>query len=107
MGRDNTPYKEVAQRPKDLYEGKGDWLDDAACAGLPVDLWFPGVHSTPGFPAGDQALAICQDCPVKIQCLLSALQEEMQDSQSSIFGIRGGLSPKDRYKLRKKLKNND
>lgn len=66
-----------------------DWRQQAACAETDPELWFPdGWHESP------DAIAICNTCPVRQECLDDALR--MDDNA---FGIRGGLYPSERRKL--------
>lgn len=64
------------------------WMDDALCAEVGVDFFFPDE----GVVAHD-AKQICADCPVARQCLSFGISEE--------FGIWGGTTPKQRRKMRK------
>ena len=69
------------------------WMDDAACTGADVNLFFPEPSD---LAAAKIAKAICGGCPVKADCLQFALdRHEFRD------GIFGGLSPRERQKLRK------
>jgi WhiB family redox-sensing transcriptional regulator len=58
------------------------WHADAACAEFDVELWFPtkGASNRP-------ALAVCGRCPVRVECLHEALDDETLD-----HGIRGGMT---------------
>lgn len=64
-----------------------DWLDDAACAGLPTGMFFPlpGDTKTP-----ERAKRICLRCPVKPECADYGRDER--------FGIWGGETPRERNK---------
>lgn len=74
----------MASRPK--------WMTQARCAENPAlaDLWFSTVPE-------DMATAkrVCNDCPVKSECLDEALKNE------EAFGVWGGLTPRARRPLRK------
>ncbi len=63
------------------------WQEQAACAGMPLDLFFTTRHSA------DMRLAkrTCDGCPVKAQCLEQNMGER--------FGIFGGLTPHERAML--------
>ena len=65
------------------------WQDDALCAEVGPDLFFPddGASARP-------AKSICADCPVAAQCL------ELGMTVSD--GIFGGLTPKERRDLRRR-----
>lgn len=74
-------------KPPDL-----SWQEDALCAQTDANLWFPerGENTAP------LAKAICAECPVRIQCLNYALDNEER------FGIWGGLAPRELIALRRK-----
>lgn len=66
-----------------------EWMDQAACAGTPTDVFFP--------EPGDQsstlaAKLICDKCPVRETCETHFLHE--QD------GIFGGRTPTERHEIR-------
>ena len=62
---------------------RGDtrWMRQAACAGMPIKVFFPPAG--PG--ASKKALQVCQDCPVRVPCAQDAL--DMGD----MHGVRGGV----------------
>jgi WhiB family redox-sensing transcriptional regulator len=70
---------------------KRDWRDDAACAGMDTELWFP----VSAFPKGAElqrvrrAQEVCGPCPVRISCLAFALRTGQR-------GIWGGLTEQQR-----------
>lgn len=77
-----------------------NWRKDAACKDLPTEWWFdlhPKKQGKTGRPLWTEemkrAIAICQECPVKDECLDWALQNED-------YGIWGGTTPTQRKKLR-------
>jgi WhiB family redox-sensing transcriptional regulator len=70
------------------------WLDRGACRGLPTQWWFPPAPITPeSTEQMHDAKRICSTCAVQPQCLDYGLGED--------YGIWGGLSPKQRQRLRK------
>lgn len=78
------------------------WTDDAACARpgyLKIrEFWFADDSHT------DQvrtATTICGHCPAKDACLTAAVDEETGRGEQSMYGIRGGLTAKERW-LKKK-----
>ena len=81
-------------------EEETEWLLDANCQGQDPDLWFPASSRS---QSTKQALALCDDCPVKLECLSKALEEEINQSKMTVHGIRGGLGPDSRIKLRKQI----
>lgn len=74
------------RRPLDL-----SWQDHALCAQTDANLWFPerGENTAP------LAKAICAECPVRIQCLNYALDNNEK------HGIFGGTDPRERRRMRK------
>lgn len=66
--------------------------DDAACRGLPFDLFapWPDSHSPaqqdPDLAAG--AKRVCRTCPVVLACL--------GDGCEDVVSVRGGLTPHER-----------
>lgn len=66
------------------------WRERAVCKGEPLDLFF----ATQGRDVR-AATAICNTCPVRLDCLLWAVEESIQ------HGIFGGRSPRERRALRK------
>lgn len=69
-----------------------DWQDDALCAQTDPEAFFPETGGSIR-PATD----ICFACEVREQCLKYAM-----DNNFDYDGIFGGLSPKNRRKLREK-----
>lgn len=75
------------------------WRLEAACYGQSVELFF----SDRGADAKNNNLAakaICQTCPVRFSCLHDAMLEPQP-----WFGIRGGLTAKERRKLKWRPRN--
>lgn len=66
------------------------WTASGACLNVDPDLFFP----TPG-ESTSRAKAVCDGCPVRQPCLEFALE------QREVFGIWGGLSERERRKLRR------
>ena len=67
------------------------WQTDSLCAQTDPEAFFPEK----GGPTRD-AKKICVSCEVRTQCLEYALQNDER------FGIWGGLSERERRKLRKR-----
>jgi len=63
------------------------WHDRAACAGTSVKLWFPRSHAIP-----PKAKAMCAGCPVRLDCLSSALER-------GDHWVRAGLQERPRRRL--------
>lgn len=66
-----------------------NWIDDALCAQIDHDAFFPTAgHNTTG-----PARTICALCTVKAECLEWALTNELDSYR---FGIYGGTTPAER-----------
>lgn len=68
------------------------WRFDAACTGMDLDMFFPEYEKNSG-----AAKAVCCFCPVMQTCLLYALANHIQ------FGIWGGLTARERKRLRRSI----
>lgn len=66
------------------------WQDFANCKGADPDLFFPERGASTR-----QAKSICRECSVRDECLEFAIVS------SEKFGIWGGLSERERRKIRK------
>lgn len=75
-----------------LREGGLDmaWQDFANCKGADPDLFFPERGASTR-----TAKSICRECSVRAECLEFAIVS------SEKFGIWGGLSERERRKIRK------
>lgn len=87
----STPGVALFHRLRDLMPR---WHRDAACAGHPVDLFFPTKGATT-----TRARELCSGCLVRDECLAEAIADPTLD-----FGIRAGLSVPERKQLRRELK---
>lgn len=67
-----------------------DWHDHAACAGVDPDLFFPSRGASTR-----EAKAVCAGCPVRSDCLEAAM------AGGEKFGIWGGMSERERRRLRR------
>lgn len=77
-----------------------DWLDQARCAGRPLEVFFPTASAKETKNrAGTwtRARAVCNLCPVRAECLAWAMKLETSDNLR--FGMYGGLTPKQRRRL--------
>lgn len=54
------------------------WRDQAACAGTPIEWWFPSDSNGQAMPnhVPAQAAERCAACPVRRQCARHALRHE-------------------------------
>jgi len=68
-----------------------DWMSDAACLGMDVDLFFP----EDGKAMGEVAKKTCNSCSVKTDCYIFAEQHFID------HGIFGGMSPYQRQTQRR------
>jgi WhiB family redox-sensing transcriptional regulator len=75
------------------------WTDSAVCASIDPDVFFPTTG--PAF----EAKRACAICPVKTECLEDALAAEVGQGRNLIHGIRGGMSPSERFDLLTKIDN--
>ncbi len=66
------------------------WMDQAACRGKDPNIFFPPKWDR---SAGDQARAICADCPVLDRCLAYAVTLPANEP-----GIYAGLSQRERQR---------
>nr|WP_141681715.1 WhiB family transcriptional regulator [Mycobacterium malmoense] len=67
------------------------WRDDALCAQVGGDIFYvdKGESTAP-------AKAVCSMCPVRVECLEWAIDHDDR------WGIYGGLSPRERARIRRK-----
>ena len=77
-------------------QGHGDtdahgWQDEANCLGVDPDLFFPERGASTR-----EAKEVCRGCVVRLECLEYALQSDER------FGIWGGLSERERRRLKKR-----
>jgi WhiB family redox-sensing transcriptional regulator len=71
------------------------WADRAKCAEIGGDLWFPEKEGdgSVGQRFIRDAKAICNTCPVALECLRWALDHDEQ------HGIWGGMTPTERRRM--------
>lgn len=70
--------------------GARDWQDEANCLGVDPDLFFPERGASTR-----EAKEVCRGCVVRLDCLEYALVNGEK------FGIWGGLSERERRRLRR------
>jgi WhiB family redox-sensing transcriptional regulator len=70
-----------------------EWHRDAACVEYPVEWWFPERGQSPA-----RALAICETCPVRAECLTVGLTS-IQGAPT--VGIWGGATGRQRRTMEK------
>jgi WhiB family redox-sensing transcriptional regulator len=71
-------------------ETTGNWQDEANCLGVDPDLFFPERGASTR-----EAKEVCRGCVVRLDCLEYALVNGEK------FGIWGGLSERERRRLRR------
>jgi WhiB family transcriptional regulator, redox-sensing transcriptional regulator len=71
--------------PSDL---PGDWRADAACREMDLDVFF-AVDEV----RQREAIAVCETCPVRSECLEHAIVTREQ------YGVWGGVREQDRKRL--------
>jgi len=70
----------------------GEWAASAACLGAAdPDLWFPDPDETLA-----AAMAVCEECPVRPDCLGYALHWRIE------HGVWGGHSEVERRRIRRR-----
>lgn len=72
---------------------KNDWCENAKCLGNDTEFFFQTGY---GYQLAEE---FCETCPVRTECLNSALLEEQGKQLFSRHGVRGGMNAKDRYNL--------
>jgi len=87
------------------------WQAHARCVGTPVDMFFHQVLDLRAssitreraiqHPQVREALALCSECPVKTDCLNTAMTTENGGTEQR-HGIWGGLLPHERAELASK-----
>lgn len=71
-------------------EQDSSWQSAAMCAQADPEAFFPEQGGST-----KEAKRVCQDCPVRTECLAEALENDER------FGVWGGLSERERRALRK------
>jgi WhiB family transcriptional regulator, redox-sensing transcriptional regulator len=89
MATDTAPdlealLAELVSRPR--------WHQDAACRGVGPDLFFPRRGER-----WNAAIALCEECSVRSECLASALALEDHEAQ----GVWGGTTGRGRRQMRR------
>ena len=75
----------------DLVEGELSWQDGALCAQTDPEAFFPEKGGSTR-----EAKRVCVGCEVRAECLEYALAKDER------FGIWGGLSERERRKLKRR-----
>lgn len=69
------------------------WREDAACAGLDTELFFPVDDRAASI---ETPRRVCRGCPVRAACLADVLATEAPVRR---YGITGGTTPGERRTL--------
>lgn len=100
-GPHSTPYA-VTAGPRltdisasifDNLPSQPEWMGDAVCAQTDPDQFFPERGGSP-----KDAKKVCLSCPVISQCRAYALGRDER------FGVWGGLTERERRRLKRDLK---
>lgn len=67
------------------------WWERAECLGGETEMWFTES-------AFDAAVRVCATCAVVGECGEAASAEEVGQGRVGRFGVRGGLTPDERYR---------
>ena len=82
----NHPFRDLVD---DIRQ---EWRAQALCAQVGGDLWFADKGD---WASTVRAKIICRRCPVRQECLSHALE------RGELFGVWGGLAPKQREALKR------
>jgi WhiB family redox-sensing transcriptional regulator len=81
----------AAERPDvDELFRRPAWMAGAACRGHPVGLFFPGKGDEQG-----PVKAVCESCPVLVECLAYALE------RPELRGVWGATGERERMRMRR------
>ncbi|MFC7303826.1 WhiB family transcriptional regulator [Streptomyces monticola] len=75
-----------------------DWLQDAACAEVDPELFFPVGDGGPSVEQTRRAKELCRRCPVAERCLDWALETGQSE------GVWGGAASEERREMRSRLR---
>jgi hypothetical protein len=70
------------------YQLPGHWVTEGLCTQIDPDMWFPEKSQRRPL-----AVAICRGCPVQVECLTWALENDEH------YGIWGGTTHLERRRL--------
>ena len=80
-----------------MLDPKPAWTQQAACKAESLDIFFPNRYTE---NTVQKPFALCQDCPVRIDCLHEAIT-------TSSVGIWGGTTDYQRFKILDAYFNNN
>lgn len=90
----SSRYIGTPRRAPNIAPEPPAWTRDALCLQFDPELWYPDA----GQP-GTEAKQICEQCPARVSCFVASMREEDGIGRESRFGIRGGLTPTERWRL--------
>lgn len=79
------------------------WTLDAACNGIPTEMFYLEKSVSSNSTEARMVLKLCAGCPVRQQCLDTAMQMEGNAAANHRYGIWGGMTPRQRSRLAKQL----
>ena len=82
---------------RNVEPNKGNWREQAACKGQPIELFFP-ERGGEGVTNTRKAREFCRICPVVEECLEYGLQFNDR------HGVYGNTTPMQRRKIKRTLK---
>ena len=74
------------------------WMEEGSCVYANTELFFPVGSSMKAIKQSNEAIAICNECPVKVACLEYAISSN-QDS-----GVWGGTTEEERKSIRREYR---
>jgi len=74
------------------FSPPAQWTGASLCSQVDPEVWFPELGGSV-----KSAKRICNRCPVRPQCLDQALERDEE------FGVWGGMSPRDRRSLKRRV----
>ncbi len=90
-GPDDPRMREIAAAILGTYRAQDtNWQERALCAQTDPEAFFPEKGGSTR-----EAKKICESCPVRAECLSYALEHDER------FGIWGGLSERERRRLKR------
>jgi hypothetical protein len=93
---DTTDHMNLDQFEKATTLLDPNWLDNAACQEMDIDMFF-NYNETSG--PSLSALKACQSCPVRRECLLTIAEFESNLNANAGKGMFAGLTPTKRRKM--------
>lgn len=92
FGEGAIDYVDTSATIDDIFNGPLAWQAQALCAQTDPEAFFPEKGGSTR-----EAKAICAQCEVRVQCLEYALENDER------FGIWGGLSERERRRLKRRV----